>query len=311
MGDAVQVVARPDRVDPAVRLAGARVEELVAVALRLLVGFGVGWGVASGVGVTAGAVVGGGDDDGGALGEGDGLGDGDGEAIADGDATADGLGAAELASTTAGSVAGSTLGSSVGSMDGDGARAIAVEPGAAAMTGRSMPPRCTTKPNEIPADSTRIRIAATVAFGTAPDRLAAFGSSSAAVPLRYLGQSACAARRQTSSCWRADCGRGSPIAAQRLPSSGLRSGATRSPSSSNRKNGQTAGSGERAASSRIDSGGRGAGGGAATWADPASGGADPASGPASASPSAGVVGQSLRFNPPGELEPRTPRPRGV
>ena len=195
--------------------------------------------------------------------------------------------------------------------DGDGARAIAVEPGAAAMTGRSMPPRCTTKPNEIPADSTRIRIAATVAFGTAPDRLAAFGSSSAAVPLRYRGQSACAARRQTSSCWRADCGRGSPIAAQRLPSSGLRSGATRSPSSSNRKNGQTAGSGERAASSRIDSGGRGAGGGAATWADPASGGADPASGPASASPSAGVVGQSLRFNPPGELEPRTPRPRGV
>ena len=45
-----------------------------------------------------------------------------------------------------------------------------------------------------------------VAFGTALDRLAAFGSSSAAVPLRYLGQSACAARRQTSSCWRADCG---------------------------------------------------------------------------------------------------------
>ena len=129
-----------------------------------LVGLGVGCGVAAGVGVTTGAVVGGGDDDGGALGEGDGLGDGDGdgdgEAIADGDATADGLGAAELASTRAGSVAGSTLGSSVGSMVGDGTRAIAVEPGAAAMTGRSMPPRCTTKPNEIPADSTRIRIAA-------------------------------------------------------------------------------------------------------------------------------------------------------
>ena len=145
-----------------------------------LVGLGVGRGVTSGVGDTTGAVVGGGDDDGGALGEGDGLGDGDGEAIADGDATADGLGAAELASTTAGSVAGSTLGSSVGSMDGDGARAIAVEPGAAAMTGRSMPPRCTTKPNEIPADSTRIRIAATVALRHGePDRLAAFGSSSA------------------------------------------------------------------------------------------------------------------------------------
>ena len=69
-----------------------------------------------GVGDTTGAVVGGGDGDGGGLGEGDGVGDGDGEAIAEGDATADGLGAAELASTTAGSVAGSTLGSSVGSM---------------------------------------------------------------------------------------------------------------------------------------------------------------------------------------------------
>ena len=103
-----------------------------------------------------------------------------------------GLGAAELASTAAGSVAGRRSG--VGRLeDGDGTRAIAVEPGAAAMTGRSMPPRCTTKPNEIPAESTRIRIAATGRLRHRRRPAGAFGSSSAAVPLRYRGQSACAA----------------------------------------------------------------------------------------------------------------------
>jgi hypothetical protein len=106
----------------------------------------VGLAVGPGVGLAGGSGVGLGDGDGGAVGDGDGgslVGtaetDGAADGAGDGDASADG----SLGATTA----------------------ALVEPGPAA-AGRSIPPRWTTKPNEIPALRTRISSAATVARGT-------------------------------------------------------------------------------------------------------------------------------------------------
>ena len=117
-----------------------------------------------------------------------GVGDGDGEAVGsgdgegDGDASTDGLGSTEATAEAAsvGSADGSTNGVSLGG----GSRAIAVDVGVVPAAGSSMPPRWTTKPNEIPADSTSTRIAASVARGTAEPLAAASGSWSAIDPRR-------------------------------------------------------------------------------------------------------------------------------
>ena len=185
VGDAVQVVARPDRVDPAVRLVWARGRGACSGRSCGLVGFGVGWGVASGrrsarPGSASGAA----------------RASAAGSATASGrlggwrrrrrwHGTADGLGATDAASTAARrsrSDDGSTSRSARSATARGRSRSSPARP---AMTGRSMPPRCTTKPNEIPADSTRIedRRDRRLRDG-AVDRLAAVGSSSAAVPRR-------------------------------------------------------------------------------------------------------------------------------
>ncbi len=124
------------------------------------------------------------------MGEGVGAGVGDGDGV--GEAVGDGEGDAEASTEGLGSMEANADAAAVGSADastngvslGGGSRAIAVEVGVVPAAGSSMPPRWTTKPNEIPADSTSTRIAASVARGTAEPLAAASGSWSAIDPRR-------------------------------------------------------------------------------------------------------------------------------
>ena len=94
------------------------------------------------------------------------MGGGVGEAVGSGVGLAVGSGVGDTAAV------GPRLGASVGSRltagEGVTTTATSVGAGVVSTTGRSMPPRWTTKPNEIPALSTSTRSAASVARGTAP-----------------------------------------------------------------------------------------------------------------------------------------------
>ena len=141
------------------------------------VGLGVGAGVGVGVAVGAGVAVG------------DGDADGAGDTLAVGWIEAPGVAA----------VAG--VDGSHRARGGRGDHGQRGRRGVVAATGRSMPPRASTKPKEIPADRTSSRIAARVARGSAAGRRGARADPSTDIePRRYRGQSAWAVRRHTSSC---------------------------------------------------------------------------------------------------------------
>ena len=161
VGDAEQVVARADRVDPAVVAIGARIEQLVAVLVGFFVGLGVGFGGRlrrrAGRGARRWAGRG-----------------------------RRGRGRRRRRRGRAGSRRRSR-----GCLARLGGRRRAsrwrprrprTTTGLRAATGISIPPRWTTNPNEIPALSMRMSSAASVARGTAAARRGRGGSGKASAP---------------------------------------------------------------------------------------------------------------------------------
>ncbi len=124
-------------------------------------GVGVGAGVADGVGSGEAVTTG--------LGEGEASIDGDGDGAVDGDAVNSG----DALSGTGDAVAAATLGTTAAAVD-DGAA-----DGEAAKLDKSIPPRRSTNPKEMPAERTNTRMAATVARCRRADRRPGWSSGSA------------------------------------------------------------------------------------------------------------------------------------
>ena len=150
------------------------------------VGLAVGAGVAVGLGV--------------------GLGDGDGVGVTTGLAVG----------ATTGTLATATDGDATARAEADG---LAITPDGPMF---KAPPRASTNPTDALRASTSTTSEPSIAGEIArPSRMTGVGvSATTAAPRRYRGQLMWPVDRQTSSCWRSDCGTASARAAHRFAGSG-------------------------------------------------------------------------------------------